>query len=516
MYKVLKIISIGFITLISIILIALFWPLPKIQVPVKSQNVLIKSVNVIDIKSGKILNNRNVWIEGNRIQSIDSLSVTHIDSGVLVIDGTNQYVIPGLWDMHTHSTRHSPWFHHPIYIANGVTTIRDMSGQLGRSDSYWAGTKDRMQWNHKLENYEQISPRYVLQSSYQINGANSVPDGFPDFFKVQTNEDVFSLLAYYQEERADFIKVYAEIPAEGYRTLAKNCAQYNLYLAGHKPLNISLHEAVLAGQRSFEHGRILMFDCFPFADSLRRAVDKGKTYRNFMPSMITEFDRAKAEELMNVMSHHNSHWVPTLQTLKVAAMADDEIFIQSPYINYIPTSRKILFWNPDLSRSVKDNTSAVRRSINKKFYQSVKMQVAMAQQYGVPIMAGTDVTDTYVFPGFSLHSEIHDLVDAGLTNLEALQAANLIPAQFSGREGDLGSIEVGKLADLVLLNSNPLTYIAHTRTITGVLLNGNYYEKNTLNQLKQLTKDLAGLFHMNVKFIYSLLASPLMRKQIAD
>ena len=516
MYKVIKNISIGILTLISIFLIALFWPLPEIQVPLKSQNVVIKSVNVIDIKTGSILTNRNVYIEGNRIKSIDGPPVSAPASDVLIINGTDQYLMPGLWDMHTHSTQHSPWLHHTLYIANGVTAVRDMSGQLSKPDSYWAGTKDRLNWNQKLENHEQISPRYILQSSFQINGENSVPEGFPGFFKAQTSEDVYSLLAYYQEEQADFIKVYSEIPAESYRTLAKNCTRYNLYLAGHKPLNISFHEAVIAGQRSFEHGRILMFDCFPFADSLRHNADKSNTYRNLMPFMITDFDQVKAEKLMHLMSDHNSHWVPTLQTLKVAALANDSMFLQSLHLSYVPALRRILLWNPDVSRAAKANISGARRDINKKFYESVKKQVAMAHDYGVPIMTGTDVTDSYVFPGFSLHTEMDDLVDAGLTNLEVLQAATLIPAQFSGMESDLGSIEAGKLADLVLLDKNPLVDIVYTQAIRGVFHNGIYYNKTTLNRLKQITKELAGSFHMNVKFLYSLLASPLMMKQIAD
>ncbi len=516
MFKVIKIISIAILTLISIFLIALFWPMPKIQVPVQSQNVVIESVNIIDIKTGSILTNRNVGIKGNRIISFDGPSDSTSASDVLVIDGTDKYLIPGLWDMHTHSTQHSPWLHHPLYIANGVTAVRDMSGQLGKPDSYWAGTKDRLKWNQKLEKHEQVSPRYVLQSSFQINGENSVPDGFPDFFKAQTQEDVYSLLAHYKEEQADFIKVYAEIPAESYRTLAKNCARYSLYLAGHKPLNVSLHEAILAGQRSFEHGRIFMFDCFPFADSLRHAADKGKTYRNLMPSMISDLDHAKSEELIYLMRDHNSHWVPTLQTLKVSALANDSLFIQSPLLNYIPALRKVLLWNPDVSRAAKNNISAARQGINKRFYESVKTQIAMAHDNGVPIMTGTDVTDSYVFPGFSLHTEMQDLVDAGLTNLEVLQAATIIPARFSGKEDDLGSIEAGKLADLILLDNNPLVDIVNTKAITGVLHNGIYYDENTLNTLKQATKELAGSLHMNVKFIYTLFASPLMRKQIAD
>ena len=114
MYKVLKIIGIGFIIFIFIILVALFWPLPEIQVSVKSQNVVIKSVNVIDINTGSILPNRNVYIEGNKIKSIDGPPISTSASDVLIIDGTDQYLIPGLWDMHTHSTQHSPWLHHRI------------------------------------------------------------------------------------------------------------------------------------------------------------------------------------------------------------------------------------------------------------------------------------------------------------------------------------------------------------------------------------------------------------------
>ena len=514
--KALKI-SLGLLAIMFLVLTtALFWPMPKIHVPIKTNKILIKSVNVIDVKTGKISYNRNVWIEGYRISMIDSIETAKPDANVLIIDATDKFLIPGLWDMHTHSTQHSPWLHHPLYIANGVTAIRDMSGQLDRPDSYWAGTKDRLGWNEKLDNYKQATPRYVLQSSFQINGENSVPSGFPEFFKVLRPKDVISLLNYYEKEGADFIKVYADIPAESYRVLVKECARYNIHLAGHKPLNVSLKEAIVSGQRSFEHGRIFMFDCFPDADSLLRAHDKVKAFRELKPSMIAQFDTLKAGQIMELMSNHNSHWTPTLQTVKMSAYADDEEFINSPYLDYIPTIRKALFWMPDISRSAKDNISSERIGINKDFYESVKLQVAMAHRKGVPIMVGTDVTDTYVFPGFSLHTELEDLAKTGMSNLEVLRSATLIPARYSSLENELGSIGSGKLADLVLLQKNPLDDIRNTREIAGVILNGNYYDQTTLNNFKKDTKALASSFHMNVKFAFSFLNSPLMRKQIAD
>lgn len=516
MIKALKI-FVGFLSLLFIVLaIALLWPMPEIKVPAKPQKILIKSVNIVDVKTGKILYDRNVWIQGNRIDAIDSLKPINVDSDVLVIEADDQFLIPGLWDMHTHSTPYSPWLHHPLYISNGVTAIRDMSGQLGTEDSYWAGTKNRLEWNTGLNNNEQITPRYVLHSSYQINGENSVPSGFPEYFKAQTPNDAIALLDYYQSEGADFIKVYSEIPAASYRTLAKECSKYNIHLAGHKPLNISLEEAILSGQRSFEHARIFMFDCFPHADSLLNTQNKLKTFRELMPSMINEFDSAKAYRLMELMRQKESHWTPTLQTVKMSAYADEKEFIESPFLKYIPSIRKTLFWKPDIGRSAEVNRSSDSMGINKQFYESARRQVGLASNRGVPIMAGTDVTDTYVFPGFSLHTELEDLTKSGLSNIDALRAATLVPAQYGALENDLGSVDQGKLADLVLLRSNPLENITNTTTITGVILNGNYYNQATLQDLQRVTEETASSFHLNVKFVYSILASPLMRKQFAD
>jgi len=175
-----------------------------------------------------------------------------------------------------------------------------------------------------------------------------------------------------------------------------------------------------------------------------------------------------------------------------------------------------LWWRPDFNRASRKNNSTEGHGINTDFYKAAKKQVAMAFRRGVPIMLGTDVTDTYVFPGFGVHHELQELTDCGLSNLQALQSATIVPARFCGLENDFGSIEVGKMADLILLDGDPLQDIAHTREIYGVILNGTFYDRGKLDQLKELTASLAGSFHMNLKFVYSLFSSPLMRRQIAD
>jgi len=121
-----------------------------------------------------------------------------------------------------------------------------------------------------------------------------------------------------------------------------------------------------------------------------------------------------------------------------------------------------------------------------------------------------------VFAGFSLHDELYELTSSGLTNLEALQSATMVPATYSNAIEDYGTIEIGKKADLVLLNKNPLHDIKNTKSIKGVLLNGVYYDEEKLIELKVFTASAAGSFHFNVKTFLSLLNSPLIRVQFAD
>jgi len=193
--------------LIILLISAVLWPMPTIEMPEEHSAILIKSIAIIDVKTGKTLKNRDVLIQGNIIRSIDTLGIIKASKSTLIIKGEGKYLIPGLWDMHTHSTHHSPWLHHPLYIANGVTGIRDMSGTLDGEDSYWVGSFERLKWNNDLLNNIRTTPRYVLQSSYQIDGKSSVPTSSSSFFKLEHTHDVVEFLEFYKKEQVDFIKI---------------------------------------------------------------------------------------------------------------------------------------------------------------------------------------------------------------------------------------------------------------------------------------------------------------------
>lgn len=504
--------GITLMALIAIVL-AIIWPMPHLSPPESHDSILIRSINIIDVESGFIFENRDIFIVDNIIRDIDTTGVLKTHATSLIIDGNGKFIIPGLWDMHTHSTQLSEWLHHPLYIANGVTGIRDMSGQLNRIDSYWAGIKERLVWNEELSNNKRVTPRYVLQSSFQMDGAFSVPDGFPEYFKLQKSEDVDLLLRFYKNEKVDFIKVYDQIPSEIYKQLALQAPKYGLYLAGHKPIFVSLEEAVLLGQRSFEHGRVFYTESFPNADSLRTSDDWRKFASKSKESMIKDYNPEVAKRLMLLMKKHDTYWVPTLQTLKFEALAHESSFLQNQNLKYIPYVTKVLLWNLDANNNKKRNLSRDGENLSLDFFENAREQIKMANEIGVPIMTGTDVTDSYVFAGFSIHDELEELTKSGLSNLEALQSGTIVPAIFAKAEKNYGTIEIDKIADLIILEKNPLENISNSKSILGVIMNGLYYDKDKINQLKEFTRLISNSFHMNIKSLYSLVASPLMRVQ---
>ena len=230
-----------------------------------------------------------------------------------------------------------------------------------------------------------------------------------------------------------------------------------------------------AGQKSFEHLIGIFEGSSPLEDEFLKG---GKTEGKF----LSTYDPKRAEALFALLAKNQTWQCPTLVWERGGNLLELNDFAHDPLAKYVPASWKDVTWKRFTKEIVQDNTDdfATRRRFVDKELEVVKAM----HKAGVPFLAGTDTPPgVYVFPGFSLHQELQRFVAAGFTPLEALQTATLNPAKFLGMEDRLGSIEKGKLADLVLLDANPLEEIRNTQEIAGVVVNGRYLSRADLDKM---------------------------------
>jgi len=500
-----------------VVTILLVWPLPDMPRQGVVGNFIIRNVTVVDVESGTLWRDQDVIVRSGIIASVDSAELNRVKSSLTSIDGTGKYLMPGLWDMHTHSTKLSSQYQHPLFIANGVTGVRDLWGCMSEPDSFFACIEDRQRWNDALSDQSGLSPRYIGQSSFQINGGNEVPDGFPDFFKARNETEARQLVSHYDKAGADILKTYSELSPEAYQALAEEGRSRGLSLEGHRPIRVSLEDTLAAGQRSIEHPRLFLFECYTGAAEFRALSNPFASYNATLRGrLVDEQDEEHCQSLMDLMAESTTWWTPTLQVLKMNARAGDSTYRADPRLKYIPYLFKKLVWMPDADRKVADGVDESGRNIYVAMYEKALQHVGQAHASGVKILLGTDVFDSYVFPGFSVHDELVELVAAGLSPSDALRTATIDAAIFSGVQDKFGSITAGKTADMILLDANPLLDISNTQQINGLFFNGQFFDRSSLDRLLDFAEQRASSIHANAHIVWAATNSPLMRVQFAD
>lgn len=173
-------------------------------------------------------------------------------------------------------------------------------------------------------------------------------------------------------------------------------------------------------------------------------------------------------------------------------------------------------WEQDINRTKARGFTAEGDYVHQSYYEVASTQVQKADQAGIKILVGTDNIDTLAFTGSSVHGEMGSLNETGISPLKILQAATIRAAKFTGVQKDYSSIEARKMSELVILDSNPLENIRHTRSISGVFHGNRYFSKTELDALENDTTKVVGSVQLNLHYLYRLVASPLMRIQLAD
>jgi hypothetical protein len=505
------------VTIALVVAILINMPLAKAPNAGLSQDIIIKDVNIVDVQNGRIVPNQDVIIQDGRLSSIEITSNKAHATALHVVDGRNKYLSPSLWDMHTHSFKTSPQFHHPLLIANGVLGVRDMSGCLSEDDSFWACIKDRKTWNRATESKTGLSPRYFLQSSYQTNGGNEVPKGFPGFFQANDLANTEQLVSFYKSAGADFIKTYSELSPEAYKALARQAQAQGLGIAGHQPVRVSLTETIAAKQQTIEHPRLFLMECYKGQEQFRALPNPLSAYTTeYKAQLLDRHDAEHCKKMFQEMADSSTFWTPTMQVLQLGAKGNDRSFREDPRLRYVPAIINFGIWQGDADQSAKRSTTAQGRNVDTELYALAMKTLAQAHDAGVKILIGTDTGDSYVFPGFDVHDEMAEYVEAGIPPQDVLRMATIDAAKFSRANGRFGSIQVGKAADMMLLSANPYDDIRNTQKIDAVFYNGQFFDRKALDRLLDFAEQQAGSIRLNIRILWDVLSSPLMRVQLAD
>jgi imidazolonepropionase-like amidohydrolase len=441
-----------------------------------SDALVIEHVTVIDATGRAAHPGMTVVVEQDRIAAIGRSGKLKAPAGSQVVDGKGRYLIPGLWDMHGHYFASSPkgvartWTY-PLQLANGVVGVREM----------W-GPEDANAWRAEVATYGKPRPSAYVGSPI-IDGPGS---GLPGAVLVADAAQARSAVDRYHANGADFIKVYTLLPRDAYFAIADEAHKLGMPFAGHVPDAITVEEASDAGQRSMEHligvplgassEEQALFRESPASGTFGDWANTGYDYRRYLRVYAT-YDESKATALFARFIKNDTWQTPTLVEERAFAHLDDDRFKHQELLRYVPPPARS-YWT-GVSQKM---TAADWADAHRLLPEELKF-VGHMYRAGVGILAGTDAMVPYVYPGFSIHDELALLVEAGLPPMAALQAATINAARFIGQADRRGTIEVGKVADLVLLDRDPLADIHNTTSIHAVVLGGKLMPRASLDAM---------------------------------
>lgn len=456
--------------------------------------VAFHRATVVDVRTGRLIPEQTVIVEGNRITAIATSGTVDIPLGATLVDARNRYLIPGLWDMHVHlfnqiGPRPPNLWHLPLLVANGVTGVRDM----------WTTPADT---SLLAELRAQIAAGAL--AGPRIAAAGALVDGpvswWPADARVATPEAGREFVHQVSLAKLDFVKVYSGLPRDIYLAIADEARRIGMPIAGRVPLRVRLSEAIAAGQRSVEQLTQVREACSTAEQVIlnERARRDARRYTARQDDSLwnrhdglraAQYDETRCRSMARRLAAKGVYQVPTLVNERRSILGTDDLNPDDQRLRYVPADERRLWiegtgsgdapWN-DLAEGIVTGRLPDERW--RRWHKTMAVVQTLARAR-VPFMTGTDLGSRLVVPGFSVHDELQELTDAGLTTLEALRAATYNPARFLGAADSLGTVEAGMVADLVLLDDNPLADIRNVRRIRAVVVNGRLLDRNALDAL---------------------------------
>ncbi len=430
---------------------------------IAQDQILFSNVNIVDVEKGEIIRNRNVVIENGKIKSITG---SNDDPGNfdIKIDASDKYLMPGLAEMHAHIPQ-PPVSEERIndvlflYLANGITTIRGMLGH-----------PYHLQLRDKTEKGTVLGPR-IFTSSPSLNG-NSIPN--PEIARTKVKE--------YKKAGYDFLKIHPGIDRSSFDELAKTAREVGIEFAGHVPVQVGIRHALNSGYASIDHIDGFLEGLVPESANVD-PENNGFFGYNFTPLA----DTTRIDELVD-LARENEVWIVPTESLftKWFAPVSAEDLLALPEMKYM-SPETLSNWERVKKEYLSDPNFSEEQW--KEFHKIRSLLIKKLSENGHGMLLGSDSPQLFNVPGFSIHKEMQDMANAGMSNLEIIRSGTINPAIFFGMEDSFGQVKEGMDADLVLLESDPLESLTGLRNPIGVMRQGRWISKVEMDrELQQIAE----------------------------
>jgi imidazolonepropionase-like amidohydrolase len=462
--------------------------------PARGDDVAFTHVTVVDVVKGRLVRDQMVRVAGARIVEVAPAASARIPKATRIVDATGKFLIPGLWDMHTHLlggvSPGCPEVTFPLTVAHGITGIREVGSYLDLLHA----------WRPEVESGRMVGPR-IVGSGPLIDG---VPPVYPGITIVsRTPENARQIVELLSRRGADLVKAYEMLRRDTFFALVEEAKKNGLAVVAHVPLAVLAGEASDAGVKSFEHLRNIEFACSREADTLLaerialleagvgRAGGELRSEIHFLqrPRALDTYDAERCTALLRKFAANGTWQTPTLflnirEVVRRPDLRDDV----RAALRWVPNRQRTEWeaWTKRVSDLKPEATAAIKRWAD----WEVQLVRRMNEEH-VGLLAGTDVATPWTIPGAALHEELLALVEAGLTPLESLRTATLNPARYFEKTGEFGTVAPGMIADLVLIDGDPLSDIRNVRRISGVVANGRYLDRAALDGMLATAEQLA-------------------------
>jgi imidazolonepropionase-like amidohydrolase len=383
--------------------------------------------------------NAVVVLDGDKIVAAGSNAA--IPAGATTIDVTGKFLIPGLWDMHAHVEQVEQG---GAYLAAGVTTVRDMGNVM----EFILGVRDA------IDAGKGLGPRILVNGL--VDGEGPMALGI---LRIKTREEIPKVVDQLRAEGCQEVKIYSSMAPALVAPIAQYAHAHGMRVVGHVPEGMTAQQAVDAGYDSVSHLHYV-FDAVPAPKGLSRS-------EWLAHELAVDFTAPVFTKLFATLVAHHTVIDDTASLYELGAFSTDEALKREPGIATVPAQ---------LAGFYASGVAPKDAELAAKLWDKDVALIKLLHEHHIPLVAGTDIN----VPGHSLHRELEIYVQAGFTPLEALQAATIVPARYMHRDKELGTIEVGKRADLVILTADPLADIHNIRKIDRVIARGKIYDARAL------------------------------------